>query len=401
MTLFKEYIDRMSANIGEHGQILLRLRLEKVLNFSKDDEVHKKLSIRCTSLIVDSAMLRWNIDSSTSRLTEKELIKKLSSSMREHNTFLAELSVSGVLKFSKNSEAHKKLLERINNVILGDIWLMRDTGIEKGKYINYYRVLLQVLHMAVIQEEPEVVSTVVPQAEPEVKEPEVVYTAVVQEEVKEPEVKEPEVVDTAVSQEEPERSEAKEPEVKNQEEVDISVSQEKAEQPEVKKSAYSSYDEFGIDIGAIIFFGSMVDVLFRKAEDFLRKYIEEYNRVTEFKLPKNAFGGYNYKKLHHAIMDWLESVKATGSFSPLEDENSEELQWLKYYHDFHSIEEIRGMTSLIISGTYNAICPSPSKTNADRFQLGRWHCQKELVLYAAKSEIEEFGKYLWKRVQEV
>ena len=239
-------------------------------------------------------------------------------------------------------------------------------------FSEFYTSELQALREAVIEGEP--AHTEAPQEEPEVKEPE-------------------EAVHTTVAQEEPEVKEPEEP-------VHTETPQEEAGESTVKKSEYSFYDDFGIDIGAIRFLMNMSDEILLKTEVFLKRYIERCNKVTGFNLSEGFTLSYEYKKAQHIVYDWLESIRKTGSLSPLEDEDDEEMQWL-YFSSFHSIEEIRGMTSLIISSAYNVICPPPSKTKADRFQLGRWHCQKEIVLQAANAEIEEFGRYLWEKVKEV
>lgn len=388
-----EYLDKLYSCIDEQASILFALDAFKLLNFSQDDENHKRLSKMRGSIIFDNIGLMSDVDSLKRKLTKQEFMNMLIKNVLDTDTYLTQLIELGILKFSEDNKKDIEMLKRILDVTEDYVKVLEDTSCPKDLCMLYYRLLLQALHKGVIKKKPDEVNpTTVPQEEPEVKEPEeAVHTETPQEE---PEVKEPEeAVHTTVPQKEPEVKEPEEP-------VHTEAPQEEAGESTVKKSEYSFYNDFGIDIGAIRFLTNMSDGILLKTEVFLKKYIEQYNKVTGFKLSKGFILNYRYKKAQHIVYDWLESIRKTGSLSPLEDEDDEEMQWL-YFCSFHSIEEIRGMTSLIISSAYNVICPPPSKTKADRFQLGRWHCQKEIVLQAAKAEIEEFGRYLWEKVKEV
>ena len=352
-----KYLDKLYSCIHEQGSILFALDVFKLLNFSQDDEDHKRLSKMRGSIIFDNIRLMGDADSLKRNLTKQEFMNILVKNVLDTGTYLAQLIELGILKFSEDNKKDMEILKRLLAVTEDYVKVLEDTGNPKNLCMLYYSISLHALHKGVIKKKPDGVNpTAVPQEGPEVKEPE-----------------------------EPAHTE---------------TPQEEAGESTVKKSEYSFYDDFGIDIGAIRFLMNMSDEILLKTEVFLKRYIEQCNKVTGFKLSNGFILNYRYKKAQHIVYDWLESIRKTGSLSPLEDEDDEEMQWL-YFSSFHSIEEIRGMTSLIISSAYNVICPPPSKTKADRFQLGRWHCQKEIVLQAANAEIEEFGRYLWEKVKEV
>ena len=367
-----ESVPRLYDSVREHTQILSELALYKTLNFSQDNEGHKRLQTMRNALIQEGENITADSSILSHTEVEFEVVKLMLGNVLNNNRLLLRLSKSGALKFYADNESQMRLLWKVLKAVDEDMKIMEPYVGFMEVFSEFYTSELQALREAVIEGEP--AHTEAPQEEPEVKEPEeAVHTTVAQEE---PEVKEPE---------EPAHTEAP---------------QEEAGESTVKKSEYSFYDDFGIDIGAIRFLMNMSDEILLKTEVFLKRYIEQCNKVTGFKLSNGFILNYRYKKAQHIVYDWLESIRKTGSLSPLEDEDDEEMQWL-YFSSFHSIEEIRGMTSLIISSAYNVICPPPSKTKADRFQLGRWHCQKEIVLQAANAEIEEFGRYLWEKVKEV
>lgn len=367
-----ESVPRLYDSVREHTQILSELALYKTLNFSQDNEGHKRLQAMRNALIQEGENITADSSILSHTKVEFEVVKPMFDNVLNNNRLLLRLSKSGALKFYADNESQMRLLWKVLKAVDEDMKIMEPYVGFMEVFSESYTLELQALREAVIEGEP--AHTEAPQEEPEVKEPE-------------------EAVHTTVPQEEPEVKEPEEP-------VHTEAPQEEAGESTVKKSEYSFYNDFGIDIGAIRFLTNMSDGILLKTEVFLKKYIEQYNKVTGFKLSKGFILNYRYKKAQHIVYDWLESIRKTGSLSPLEDEDDEEMQWL-YFCSFHPIEEIRGMTSLIISSAYNVICPPPSKTKADRFQLGRWHCQKEIVLQAAKAEIEEFGRYLWEKVKEV
>lgn len=352
-----ESVPRLYDSVREHTQILSELALYKTLNFSQDNEGHKRLQAMRNALIQEGENITADSSILSHTEVEFEVVKLMLGNVLNNNRLLLCLSKSGTLKFYADNESQMRLLWKVLKAVDEDMKIMEPYVGFMEKFSEFYTSELQALREAVIEGEPEEPAhTTVPQEEPEVKEPE--------------------------------------------EPVHTEAPQEEAGESTVKKSEYSFYNDFGIDIGAIRFLTNMSDEILLKTEVFLKRYIELCNKVTGFKLSKGFILNYRYKKAQHIVYDWLESIRKTGSLSPLEDEDDEEMQWL-YFCSFHSIKEIKGMTSLIISSAYNVICPPPSKTKADRFQLGRWHCQKEIVLQAAKAEIEEFGRYLWEKVKEV